>query len=618
MCGIAGKISFTDKSVQIEDLEALKTNISHRGTDDEGIYLSPDQKLGLVHTRLSIMDLSHKGHQPMSFLDRYQITFNGEIYNFKDLKNIPEVKKLQFKSDTDTEVIMALYHLYQEKCLDLLRGMFAFAIYDRQTNSLFIARDRIGKKPLKYYFDSRVFIFASENRALVTQPEVTRSPDYSSLNDYLIYGYIPSPDTGFTNLYKLEQAHYLLINLKTHKLINKRYWHLDFQETLDRSEKYLTKEIVSRFSESVQLRLISDVPVGALLSGGVDSSLIVAQMSKLGQKNIHTFSIAFKEKLYNESHYAQSVSDIFHTQHHEVKVDSKSLTNLSELIYHCGEPTADASIVITDIICKSAREYVKVVLNGDCGDEAFGGYDRYRRLKRDLTLFPHGVNLPLPKSIRSVPKIARFLQNQSFPFPERFARMYGFFNSEDLDIIIRKPARKKYFFSEPYQTIISKFSEAKTNNILRQSFYFDIMVYFPDDLLAKADLIGMRHNLEQRSPFIDHKLLELAAILPDNLKISEFGEAKYLLKKIALSYGIPKENIYRPKKGFGIPLREWLLENDKQLVREKLLDKKSLPWDIFDKSAVKSLISAYNLSNDLAPKLWNLLVYSLWWQNYFY
>src|SRR6185369_15049890 len=371
MCGIAGKISFSSQNVSEQEIETMNDAIRHRGPDDSGIYISPDKKVGFGHRRLSIIDLSPLGHQPMRYMDRYEIIFNGEIYNFQEQKAVLEKDGYTFASHSDTEVILALYDKYGKECLQYLRGMFAFAIYDEHKNTLFCARDRVGKKPFKYYMNDTVFLFASELKAILIQPEYHKEPDYLAIHHYLTLQYVPAPLTGFKGISKLEPAHYLLIDLKTRAVEKERYWKLDYAKKQELSETEWKKRILDKLEESVKLRMLSDVPIGAFLSGGIDSSAIVALMAKNSQTAIKTFSIGFEDEKFNELKYARIIADTFMTDHTEFIVKPDAIQLLPMLVRQYEEPYADSSALPTYYVAKLTRDHVTVALNGDGGDENF-------------------------------------------------------------------------------------------------------------------------------------------------------------------------------------------------------------------------------------------------------
>jgi asparagine synthase (glutamine-hydrolysing) len=365
MCGITGKISFSSKNISSQEIEAMNDAVLHRGPDDGGVYISPSGKVGLGHRRLSIIDLSPLGHQPMRYMDRYEIVFNGEIYNFQEKRDMLEKEGYTFASHSDTEVILALYDKYKEGCLEHLRGMFAFALYDEKENTLFAARDRVGKKPFKYYQDNNLFLFASELKAILTQPEYHKEPDYLAIHHYLTLQYVPAPLTGFVGIKKLEPAHYLKIDLTTKQIEKKRYWKLDYSKKLDLSEEEWKKRILDKLEESVKLRMIADVPLGAFLSGGIDSSAVVAMMAKHSKTPIKTFSIGFKEEKYNELPFAKMIAEKFKTDHMEFIVEPDAIGLLPMLVRQYEEPYADSSALPTFLVSKLTRDHVTVALNGD-------------------------------------------------------------------------------------------------------------------------------------------------------------------------------------------------------------------------------------------------------------
>ena len=596
MCGIAGKIYFGSNLVKKEDLFEMSQKIIHRGPDDEGVFLSDDRRVGLVNRRLAIIDLSKRGHMPMSYKDRYVITYNGEVYNFQ------EKAGYRFHSNSDTEVILALYDKYGVGCLEHLRGMFAFAIYDRVKNNVFMARDRLGKKPLKYFASSSVFIFASELKAILTQKEVKKEPDYEAIHNYLTFGYVPSPLTGFIGIKKLKPGHYLLIDIKTGIIKNQKYWMPDFSKKLNLSETEWKERILETLEESVKLRMISDVPIGAFLSGGVDSSAIVAMMAKNSNRPIKTFTIGFKEKTHDEREYAKVIADIYKTDHTEFIVDPESIETLPKLIHQFEEPYANSSFIISYLVAKAAREKVTVILNGDGGDENFAGYEsRMFRLKRDVKADKFGFildnfGLPLAKLLGNN-QIIKFLEKRKNPLADRYLTYNSYFDDTGKNLVR------------------AKFEESNAVDPRDRALYYDLTQYLPDDLLVKSDLSSMMVSLEGRSPFLDHELVELAAQIPFDLKLKR-GITKYILKK-SLEDLVPKENMYREKKGFSVPLGKWFSGDLGKYTSKKLLRKNSFNSKLFEKEKVQELIKGHSTKNDMGLKLWNLLALELWFEEYF-
>lgn len=620
MCGIAGKVYFQKGGITQKELFALSKKIAHRGPDDNGIYISSNKKVGLVSRRLAIIDLSYAGHQPMSYKGRYWITYNGEIFNFQTERRKLEKEGYKFSSNTDTEVILALYDRYKVKCLDHLRGFFAFALFDQKENTLFMARDRLGKKPLKYFWDKNVFIFASELKALLTQKEVKVKPDWIAIHHFLTYGYIPSPQTGFENIFKLEPAHFILLDLNKKKIIKKRYWKLDFNNKLHLSETEWERKILSSLEESTRLRMISDVPIGALLSGGVDSSAVVANMAMLSQKPVKTFTIVFKEDYYDERVYAKKIADLYKTDHHELEAKADSIEDLPEIIYQYEEPFADSSNLVTYMISKLAKKYVTVILNGDGGDENFAGYVRHWKIKRDLfvdrnkqlkkAMFPMLKTLS-KRGLRFAARAERFLTKSRLDLAHRYVTYNVFFTNEDKEKLYSDKFWDLVDGVNSYDVMNAKFSESAATDPCDQAAYSDLNLYLPDDLLTKVDIANMAFSLEGRSPLLDYKFVEMVSQMPYNLKVRGLTQNKYIFKK-ALGKIVPRENLYRTKKGFSVPLASWFEGDLMSYAKSILLSKKALSRDLFKKESIKYMIGAHTQKNDYAPRLWALLNLELW------
>ncbi len=626
MCGIAGKIYFNKGQNTAHDLQKMANCIQYRGPDDNGIFINENKKVGLINLRLAIQDLSTKGHMPMPFKNKYWITFNGEIYNFRQERKHLEKFGYKFKSNSDTEVILALYDKYGSRCLEHLRGMFAFAIYDQEKQLVFLARDRIGKKPLKYFMNSNVFIFASELKAILTQKEVTKAPDFVAIHHYLTYGYVPSPQTGFEAIQKLEPGHYMILDLVRNIVTKKKYWEPDFSAKLELSEKDWCKRILHELEESTKLRMIADVPVGSFLSGGVDSSAIVAMMAKNSKKPIKTFTIAFKEKEYNETEYAQKIADLYHTDHTVLEANPDNIELLPSLTYQYEEPFADASAIVTYMVSKLAKEYVTVILNGDGGDENFAGYDRYCRLKRDVVIdslwWAHPLMHFAARHINStnptLDRIDRFLEKAKTPLADRFVTYNCYFKNEDKDKLYSQWF-KNICGLNSYSIYRSKFNNSHALDCRDAALYADLTTYLPEDLLAKVDIASMANSLEARSPLLDHKFIELACKINFDLKVKGYGkrcEFKYIFKK-ALQDLVPKENLYRPKKGFSIPLSKWFTGDLNKYTASVLLNKNAHTKKLFNQNEIKRMLKNHTETTDFGPQLWSLLTLELWFQSYF-
>ena len=628
MCGITGKIYLNDKTVSEQDILIMNEKILHRGPDDGGVYISPDQKVGLGHRRLSIIDLSPLGHQPMRYLDRYEIVFNGEIYNFQEKKIELEKDGYIFKSKSDTEVIMVLYDKFGKECLTHLRGMFAFTIYDEQEKTVFCARDRVGKKPFKYYLDENVFIFGSELKAILTQKEYKKEPDYIAIHHYLTLQYCPAPLTGFKDLKKLEPAHYLFVDLKTKKVEKERYWKLDYSQKLNLSEDEWKKRIMQKLEEAVKLRMISDVPLGAFLSGGIDSSAIVALMSKFSKTPVKTFSIGFEEEKYNELKYAKIVAKKFKTDHKEFIVKPDAIKMLPQLVYQYEEPYADSSALPTYYVSKMTREYVTVALNGDGGDENFAGYGRYSVQKFGILYnkfipFHKKIILPIVKFLATLVKNTFF--DRAYIFANTLSQKYNYryinyiryFSNELKEKIYTDNFKEKTKNIDSYKIVADKFNEAGAKDKMDQCLYADFSTYLHDDLMAKVDIDSMAVALEGRSPFLDYEMLELTAKIPFNLKLKGLNNKKYILKE-TLRGLVPNEVMFRPKMGFGIPIDVWFRGKLKDFAYDTLLSEKAINRGLFKKEALKALLDEHvNTKINHAYRIWALITLELWFQEYF-
>lgn len=589
MCGISGRINFNKQEITRYQLSRMTSKITHRGPDSTGYYISKKRNVGFGFNRLAIIDLSTRGNQPMSYLDRYIIVFNGEIYNFQEEKTKLKSIGYKFISDSDTEVILALYSKYKEKCLDHLRGMFSFAIYDTHEETIFFARDRMGKKPLKYFITENCFIFASELKAILTQPEVKVTPDHLAIQKYFAYGYTPSPFTGFTGIKKLEMGHYMILNIRKKSLIKRKYWEPKFEEKLNLSEKEWSKKILDTLEESTKLRMFAHVPLGAFLSGGVDSSAVTAMMALNSKNNIKTFTVKYQNKKWSEEKFARLISKRYHTDHTEILAKPTAISNLTEIAYQYEEPFSDSSAIVSMMVSKEASKSLKVALNGDGGDENFAGYpNRYMRLKRDVdyNLLINLVNkFPFKTGIT---KVDNYIKKSKAPIYQKFASYNRFFDTGDYSI---------------EKEVFEKF---KGNDLKDAGLKFDLTHSLSEFLIPKIDIATMSYGLEARSPLLDHKMIELGCKIPFNLKVKN-GESKYIFKK-ALESIVPKENLYRPKMGFTISLEDWFKGDLNSYFKKTVLNKKAL---------INEFIDLSDLDISANTKKWNLLMLELWLQNYF-
>lgn len=618
MCGISGRINFNKKEVTGYQLQQMTSKIKHRGPDSTGYYISKDRSVGFGHNRLAIIDLSKNGNQPMTYLNRYVIAFNGEVYNFKEEKADLERMGYKFNSNSDTEVILALYSAYKEKCLDRLRGMFSFAIHDIQENTLFIARDRLGKKPFKYYSDENCFIFASELKAILTQPEVKSIPDYIAIQKYFLYGYVPSPLTGFVGIKKLEAGHYMKIDIKRKRITTKQYWTPDFSQKLNLSEKEWTNKILETLEESTKMRMVADVPIGAFLSGGVDSSAVVAMMAMSSINKIKTFTVKYQNKKWSEEKYANNIVKRYKTDHTEILAKPTDIRDLPDIAYQYEEPFSDNSALVSFMVCREARKHVTVTLNGDGGDENFAGYpNRYMRLKRDVD-FESWINNLRPaaaagakvlRSISSNPLFKRFdnfIKKSELPLYEKFVSYNQIFPLNEIFSMTKSPFKDTLTNENVYKYVRKTFSEFSGKDLKDAGLKFDLMYFLPDLLLTKMDIASMANSLETRSPLLDHNMIELGCQIPFNLKVKH-GESKYIFKK-ALENIVPKENLYRPKMGFTISLEDWFKGDLSKYFESKVKNKKS---------NISKFVDLDSINLDANTKKWNLLMLELWFEKYF-
>lgn len=602
--------------------------IAHRGPDGEGIYISPDGKVGLGHRRLAIIDLSPTGAQPMSYKDRYWITFNGEIYNFREEKRKLEKKGYQFTSQSDTEVILALYDAYQEKCLDHLRGMFAFALYDAQAQILFCARDRVGQKPFKYFFSGACFLFASELKAILTQSEYHPQLDELAIHHYLTYQYVPAPLTGFVQIDKLEAGHYLIVDVRKATVTKKCYWQMDFSKKADYTPTQWQEMIITTLGRACREQMMADVPLGAFLSGGVDSSAVVGLMRQHASGKIKTFSIGFPDRRYNELAYARQVANHFKTDHTELMVKPEALEVLPELVAQFEEPYADSSAVPTYYLSKLARGQVTVALNGDGGDENFAGYPWHNFHK--LALLLDRLPLQAAPGLRPLVRLAyrlspttfllratRFAESLADQALRRYVSYFCYFTNQQKKELYQPIFEQRWSSLDSYDLPRQR-AGGMDAALFDQALLFDITSYLPDDLLVKIDLASMLVSLEARSPFLDHELMELTAMIPASLKIKGLRQNKYILKQ-ALRNLLPVNILTRPKMGFRVPIEKWFRGNMREYVQTVLFDPRArLTQAMLRPEAIAALWRQHTATpTNLAPQLWALLTLELWLRRYF-
>jgi asparagine synthase (glutamine-hydrolysing) len=622
MCGIAGLIGTEQGYIaDANEVHRMCQTIVHRGPDDEGIFA--EGRAGLGMRRLSIIDLS-SGHQPIHNENRdIWVVFNGEIYNFQALRRRLEDRGHRFYTNTDTEVIVHAYEEFGSDCVQELHGMFAFALWDQRQQKLLLARDRFGKKPLYYASSGGRLLFGSEIKAIFAAAPELASVDPEGVLSFFYFGYIPDPLTAFKQIRKLPPGH--LLEFTKGQIRLRKYWELPAYGTYEpRSEEECLEEMEQRLTEAVRSRLVSDVPLGALLSGGVDSSIMVALMSRVSSRQVKTFSIAFSEVDFNEAGHARVVAERFGTEHHELLVDPQIEETAHMLTRSLEEPFADSSMVPTYHVCRLARQSVTVALAGDGGDELFAGYDRYRSYlrRRMMHLFPPGAGWLYRKFVH--PRVPsewrgrRFLYNLSLPLRERY-----------LDGIAILPAcvRDRSIFSDdflgwadkqpsPYEIFRRYLVNNPTSDPLSEVQYLDAKTYLSGDILTKVDRMSMATSLEVRAPFLDHTFAEWAARLSPRWKMRG-GEPKYILKKLAERLGVPREVLYRRKQGFSMPLVHWFRQDPSPDLLNILEEPRTLQRGYFNADGLRRRLAEHKSGwRDRSWEIWQLLIFELWHRNF--
>lgn len=625
MCGICGIVNKSGQPVSSALLKDMMQTLHHRGPDDQGVFTQAGTGLGFQ--RLSIIDLS-SGHQPMSNEDdSLWIVFNGEIYNFQSLREeLEKTGRHRFKTQSDTEIILHLYEDFGEECVNKLRGMFAFAIWDTRKQTLFLARDRFGKKPLIYADLPGSFIFASELKALLKHPEFHKDMDYHALDDYLTYQYIPSPRTIFKQARKLPPAHTL--TWKAGKISIRRYWDVSYEPKTSLSFHDAGEAMVAKLREAVKLRMISDVPLGAFLSGGRDSSAVVGLMSELSSKPVKTFSIGFEEAEFSELSYARVVAQHFKTEHQEFIVKPETMTILPKLAWHYSEPYADSSALPSYYVSQMTRRHVTVALNGDGGDETLAGYPRYQAMK--FMIWWQKVPRPLRQTMYQLfSKVPDGNPPHSIAWRMKRLLRMGLDDSRTLYLdslcFFHEDQKQQLYSASTKEQVRGHFAPDFVNSILQQTkslsgidpfLYTDLHSYIPECLMVKMDIASMANSLETRSPFLDHEFVELTAGFPSSWKLRGLTHPKYIFDK-AFKNRLPDQVITRGKQGFGIPIAKWFRGNLKSYLDSMLLSPKALSRDVFDKAAVEKLLHEHHhFKKDHSYRLWALLMLEQWFQVY--
>lgn len=611
MCGIAGIFGRRGDAVHFEEVQAMCNVIIHRGPNDEGYFI--DDSIGLGMRRLSVIDLD-TGQQPVSNESgTIQLVLNGEIYNYRELRRELLDKGHQFSSNSDTEVIAHLYEEHGPDCVNRLRGMFAFALWDSEQNRLMLARDRLGKKPLYYADINGRLVFASELKCLLQLPDVKRDLNWSSLGYLFSFLTTPPAESIIQGIHKLEPGHILTVEAG-HAPVLTRYWDLDFNPDYSRSEASFVEELREIIDDSVRMRMISDVPLGAFLSGGLDSSAVVAMMMRNSTTPVKTFSIGFSEEQFNEAPFAREVAEALGTEHHELILQADALGILDDLVWHLDEPFGDPSAIPTYMVSRMAARHVTVALSGDGGDEVFAGYDKYcveqRQRRYDRIPSPlRSVLGAIGGQMREGMKGRNFLCHIALSGHERYLNAQTMFGKSDRLELFQPAAAERMLNDDPWHEL--RICLAKEGqHWLSAIQYMDIKNYLPLDIMTKVDRMSMAHSLEARSPLLDHKLVEFAATIPPEMKLHH-GRSKHILKQAMQGY-LPDAIINRKKQGFAVPLGQWFRGEMNGFVRDIVLSPTSRARQIFCPDYIENLLRQHERGRPLDFVLWTLLSFELW------
>ncbi len=615
MCGICGFLYFDDRPVDPQLAQLMSDEQKHRGPDESGVHTG--KGIALAHRRLSIIDLS-SGQQPLCNEDgTVWISFNGEIYNFEELNR--GLTSHTFRTRSDTETIVHLYEQHPDTFVSMLRGMFAFALWDEPKRTLILARDRVGKKPLYYYLKDQKLVFASELKSILRHGGLDLSIDEQAVSDYVSLGYIPAPKSVYKHIRKIMPGHFLKVTGQSVREIS--YWDFKFQAEPSLTESQWISQFVEQFEEAIRVRLMSEVPLGAFLSGGLDSSAVVAMMSRILSQPVRTATIGFDEDAFDESGYAQQVADFLKTDHYKRNVTAETIPTIEKLAWHYDEPFSDSSALPTYYVSKAARDRVTVALSGDGGDENFAGYRRYA-----FDAVENSIRNYLPASFRRIfftplariyPKMdwaPRFLrarstfQSLSYDSVQGYFETMSMFRRDDKPRVLSadvKAALKGYSTLDLFRDYCAR---AGTDDPVSRIQYLDIKTYLTDDILTKVDRASMAVSLEVRCPLLDHKVMELLARMPSSLKLRG-NTGKYLFKKAMEPY-LPSETIYRTKMGFGIPLAEWFRNGIREYARAFIVERE----DPFLSTAfVRQIWDQHQAGyRDRSTQLWNVLMFRLW------
>ena len=627
MCGIAGFTFFKHFRIDIQDtIDNMTAALVHRGPDETGTYV--DEHVALGSRRLSIIDLAG-GRMPIHNEDQsLWIVFNGEIYNFPELRETLESKGHRFSTRADTEVILHLYEEYGTDCVTKLNGMFAFALWDCTEQRLFLARDRLGIKPLHYLEYSGGMVFGSELKALLHHPLVETQLDPHALSKYLTYEYVPAPHSIFKGIKKLEPGHFIIHTKE--KVENHVYWDIPLQENAIcyKQEEEHAEELLFRLKESVRKRLLSDVPVGVLLSGGLDSSTVSVLASEVSTHQLQSFSIGFEENSFDETRYSKKVANLLGTQHHhQILSGQKMLDVIPHVTNFLDEPMADASIIPTYLLSNMTAQHVKVALGGDGADELFAGYPTYQahKLVAYYSILPHQLRNVINRLAQRIPvshrnisfdfKIKQFLRGMGVSSEIRFFLWMGSFLEQEKRMLLSREMQEYLAKDNPFEDIMRYVYDSKLFKEFERIMYLMMKLYLQDDILVKVDRASMANSLEVRVPYLDHTFVEYVVGLPTIYKLNGLT-TKYILKK-AVKDLLPKDIVRRRKKGFGIPRTKWFKGELRDMLLSYLSEDRINKTGIFQYAYIKRLLDEhFSNTRDNRKQLWTLLVFEMWREHY--
>jgi len=626
MCGICGKLIFKESIPEADSIRAMCKTITHRGPDDEGIYVAPH--IGMGQRRLSIIDLATNACPPLANEDRtVWIVFNGEIYNFQELRTRLQARGHRFATNSDTEVIIHLYEDEGIACLRKLRGMFAFALWDERREILFCARDRMGKKPFCYTLTPQAFVFGSEIKAITADPDVSVSPSHHAIDQYLTYQFVPSPLTAFEGIRRLRPGECLTCDVRGN-VKTQCYWEAVSSEQVIVDQEEIEAELLQRLREAVRLRMISDVPLGAFLSGGIDSATIVALMAQESSRPVKTFSIGFEEEGFNELPYARLLADRYGTEHHELTVNPNAAEVLPLLVKHYNEPFADSSALPTYYVSQMTRKHVTVALSGDGGDESFAGYDNYAAIMgwNRWDVWPLWLRKVIAEGGRGL--LDAFPHNNNAARLRRGLAMFAAANVKARRLqfgTILKPEEKRLAYTPLFRDMVSRlpvpedplaaYACDEGMDALDWLMRHDQNFYLPDCLMVKTDIASMANSLEVRCPFLDHEFVEFAATIPSRFKRDATG-GKLILGS-AVKHLLPAEILNKPKTGFALPIAKWLRGDLAPMLKETLLDGRSARRGLFEQQFVKKMVREHDEGRrDWSNRLWALLFLELWFREF--